>query len=312
MRKVVITASNVSDVDKSTRFFLEQAGFEVEEYPDAFQYKTEDMIRILENADAVIVGLEKYTREIIDQLHSLKIIARRGVGVDNIDLVAANEHGITVTRTEGFVGSAVAELIMAYILESARLLSSHNSAMKQGIWSRRLAGGAKGKTLGLIGFGSISKETAIRANAFGMNVLCFYRHRNFSDEQTYQVEYTDFDTIVAESDYLAINVPLTDETKNMFHKAVFERMKPSSVLINTARGAVVNTADLVSALREGKIRSAYIDAFDYEPCTNSPLHSLENAILTPHIGTFTKENFTAMNNRCAEQIIQFFNPDTIN
>lgn len=307
MIKVIITANNVSSIDHCTRQTLEKAGFYVEEYPEANALQKEEFISLLQGADAVIAGLEKYTREILERVPTLKLIARRGVGTDNIDMTVAKERGITITRTEGIVGAAVAELIMTYILEHARMLGAHNRDMKQGVWNRRLSGGVKGKTLGLIGFGSIAKETAIRANAFGMKVLCYYRHRDPASEQSFQVEYKDFDSLVAASDYISINVPLTEDTKHMFCWKVFDRMKSTSVLLNTARSGIVCIEDLVLALQEGKIAGAYLDVYDQEPCTDSPLSSCYNAVLTPHIGTFTKETFLSMNNRCAGQIMEFFN-----
>ncbi len=306
MKKVIITANNVSAVDKNAKHMLEQAGFYVEEYPNAALYSQEELISLLKDADAVIAGTEQYTEDLLTQLPKLKLIARRGVGVDNIDMTAAMKNGIEITRTEGLVGSAVAELIMTYILENARMLSIHCNDMKQSIWSRRLSEGVSGKHLGLVGFGSIAKETALRANAFGMKVFCYHQHRDISTEKKHQTTYLDFETLISTSDYLSINVPLTKETENMFTMETFEKMKPSCVLINTARSRIVKTSDLVQALNENKIRNAYIDVFDQEPYTDSPLNTCENAFLTPHIGTFTRSTFTAMNNRCAEQIIEFF------
>ncbi len=306
MKKVIITADNVSSVDKSAKSTLEQSGFIVEEHNDVTRYSPKDLVLLLKDADAVIAGLEKYTEEVLKELPKLKLLARRGVGVDNIDPAAAAKYGIMITRTEGLVGSAVADLVMTYILENARKLSLHCNDMRQGIWSRRLSEGVRGKTLGLVGFGSIAKETALRANAFGMKVQCYYRHRDISAEKAYQTNYADFETLISTSDFISINVPLTEETRHMFHKEIFEQMKPSSVLINTARSGIVKTADLIIALKENKIRCAYIDVFDQEPDIDSPLHFCDNAFLTPHIGTFTRDTFTAMNNRCAEQVIEFF------
>jgi len=306
MIKVIITAGNVSSIDTGARKMLETAGFDVEEYPEAINYSDDKLINLLSHADAVIAGMEKYPAHILEKLPGLKLIARRGAGVDNIDLDAANKLGITVTRTEGIVGPAVAELIMAYLLDHARLLSVHSNNMKEGIWHRRLSTGLKGKTLGLIGFGSIAKETSRLANAFGMKVLCYHRHRDPVAEEAYSAEYTDFNTLVSSSDYISICVPLTNETRNMFNRDVFRRMKASAVLINTARSAIVNTADLIEALNTSQIAGAYIDVYDHEPCHDMNLLSCKNAYFTPHIGTFTKETFIAMNNLCARQVIEYF------
>lgn len=307
MIKVVITANNVSEVDIAAVKMLTDAGFEVEEYADAAQYPEDELITLLKDADAVIAGGEKYSKEIIDRMPKLKMIARRGVGIDNIDQETVKARKIEVSRTVGCVGDAVAELVMAYILEYARKLSAHNTDMKNGLWSQNIGSGLTGKTLGIIGFGSIGRATAVRADAFGMRVLCWHRHSEPDIEKKYHAEYADFDAILKESDYISVSVPLAGDTRNMFCKTVFDRMKPNAVLINTARGPVVNAADLEAALREKKIGGACIDVFDQEPCEDSPLKSFDNVILTPHIGTFTRETFTAMNNYCAKAIIEFFN-----
>ena len=306
MLKVVITANKVSEVDTEAITMLKSAGFLVEEYPDAALYTKEKLKDILKDADAVIAGLEPYTKEVIQDMPKLKIIARRGVGIDAIDQEAIRERGIALTRTEGCVEDAVSDLVMAYILEHARNISMHNREMKQGIWAYHIGTGLKGKTLGIIGFGGIGKATASRANAFGMRVVCYHRHSDPVAEKQYQAEYVDIDSLLAQSDYISVSVPLNPETKYLINKSTFERMKASAILINTARGGVVNTADLVHAIKSGQIAGACIDVFEQEPCTDSPLMEFDNVILTPHIGTFTTETFTAMNNHCANSIINFF------
>jgi D-3-phosphoglycerate dehydrogenase len=308
MKKVIITANNVSSINPDAVSRLNHAGFEVEEYPDAASFSSEELLSILQNSSAVIAGVENYTREILVQTPSLKLIARRGVGVDNIDMEAASALGITVTRTEGLVGSAVAELIMAYLLEHSRKLSVHNADMKNNIWHRRLSEGLNGKTLGIIGFGSIAREVAVRANVFGVKVLCYYRHRDPELENRLNVQYTDFDSLISYSDYISVNVPLNEETRNMFHKAVFMKMKNTAVIINTARSQILNTEDLIDALKTSQIGGAYIDVYDLEPYHNMILLSCDNAFFTPHIGTYTRETFQAMNSRSIDQVIKFFNP----
>lgn len=310
MKKVVMAVSNISNINPDAKSHLESAGFSVVEYADTLLLSQQELISLLQDAHAVIAGLESYTEEVLTSLPSLKLIARRGVGVDNIDLEAAKKLGITVTRTEGLVGIAVAELIMGYLLEHSRMLSLHNEEMKNNIWNRHLAEGVYGKTLGLVGFGSISREVAVRANAFGMNVLCYYRHRDSEVEKEFDVEYCDFKTLISTSDYVSINVPLTAETTGMFHREIFQLMKKTAVIINTARSRIINTTDLVTALNNQEIGGAYIDVFDQEPYHDSELHTCASAFLTPHIGTFTKSTFQAMNNRCIDQVIEYFNnPD---
>ncbi len=307
MKKVVIAVSNISNINPEAKSRLESAGFSVEEYADTLLLSQKELISLLHQADAVIAGLESYPEEVLTSLPSLKLIARRGVGVDNIDMEAAKSLGITVTRTAGLVGIAVAELVMGYLLEHSRMLSLHNTEMKNNTWNRHLAEGVNGKTLGLVGFGSIAREVAVRANAFGMKVVCYYRHRDTAIEKEYAVQYIDFKTLINTSDYISINVPLTNETTGMFHREIFQKMKNTAVIINTARSKIINTVDLVNALQNQEIGGAYIDVFDNEPYHDGELMSCDNAFLTPHIGTFTKSTFQAMNSRCIDQVIEFFN-----
>lgn len=304
--KIVITARNFSAYDSAALQLLRDAGHDVIDLSaNGFGVSSSesDMIAALSDADIAISGLEPLSANVIAHCPKLKHIALRSIGYDGVDLDACRAHGISVTRLTGMVEGAVAEHVMAYILYFARHVEVQNAAMQQGIWNRILMPGAKGRTLGLVGFGGIGKEIARRAVPFGMNVLYTCRHPKPEWEAEYGVSYRSLDALLAESDYISVNVPLCDETRGMFGDAQFAQMKKNCVFINIARGPIVDLHALRRALDHGVIAGAGIDVYDSEPCTDSPLVGCKNAVLTPHVASFTSENFIAMNNRAAQNVL---------
>ena len=288
MRKVCILAEDVSAVDTCTVRLLQKSGFEVSEIPGNRALPQEDVYDFIKDADAVIAGAEQYSADLLKKLPKLKVIARRGVGFDNVD-----------------VEEAVAELTMAFVLNFARLLPQQDAAMKQGKWQRMLAMGLSGKIIGLIGFGGIGQEVARRAGAFGMRVLYYSRRRRMTEEKMLGAEYVELEQLLRESDFVSLHCPLTEQTFHLIGEEELGKMKASAVLINTARGPVCDEAVLAKALQQGKIRGAAVDVFPREPETDSPLLSCENVMLTPHIATFTRDAFVKMNNMAAQSIIDW-------
>ena len=300
--KVVVTARNFSTDDKTALQILQDAGFEVEDHSkeDIGSGTNEEYIRSLVlDAYAVICGPEKVSNKAIAESKNLKIVSRRGIGYDSIDIDFCKKNGIAVARALG----TVEESVMAYILYFARRIDLQSESMNKGEWKRIMTPGAKSHTLGLIGFGGIGKEIAKRAVPFGMEVLYYCRH----PKDEFGAHYAELDELLAKSDYVSINVPLNESTVNMIDKKIFSKMKDGAILINTARSGIVDTNALVDALKSGKLSGAAIDVFDNEPCTDSPLIGLPNVVLTPHTAPFTKENFREMNNRAAKSVIEFFN-----
>ena len=167
--------------------------------------------------------------------------------------------------------------------------------------------GVKSRTLGLVGFGGIGKEIARRAAAFDMEILYYCHHPKKEWEETYHARYADLDELLAASDYVSVNVPLTESTRGLCGKEFFRKMKQGSVFINIARGEVADPEALKEALDSGHLSGAGVDVFATEPCTDSPLRSCENAVLTPHTAPYTVENFAGMNELAARNVIDFFN-----
>lgn len=286
---------------------LKKCGFEISDYSNEnFDKGANSISKLIGDSDAAIVGLEPITSEVLEKCPNLKIISRRGIGVDSIDLDACKCYNVTVTRTAGTVEKSVAEHCIAYILHFARQIPMQNDIMHNSKWERVLMPGAKNKILGLVGFGAIGREVAKVANSLGMQVIYNCRHPQTKWETEYGVKYCDFSELLKNSDYISVHTPLTEVTKGMFGKEQFEKMKKSAVFINTAREDITDYFALAKALEAGKIRGACIDVFRNEPCTDSPLIKCKNAILTPHTASYTAETFKAMNECAAQNVVDFF------
>ena len=299
--KVVITARNF-DVDGGEQIKrLKAHGFEVVDYSDRMFDNEDDYFEALRGADAVINAIEPMSRKgLLDS--DLKLISVRGVGYDYIDSDACREKGIAISRTVGAVEGAVAEQVMAYLLYFARRIDFQNSSMQGGKWERLMSSGLSGMTLGIIGLGGIGIEIAKRALPFGMKIVYFSRtKKDFAG-----VDYLELDELLSVSDYVALSLPLTPQSEGMIGDRQLSLMKKSAVLINVSRAKIVDVYALKEALEKGELGGCAIDVFEKEPCTDSPLIGLENAVLTPHTSPYTKNNFIAMNKLATDNIIRFF------
>ncbi len=304
-KKVVITSEFFGRFSDQAEKILIEAGFEVIPNPYKKALNEEEVISIVSEANALICDLEPITEKVIDSAPNLKIVARRGVGVDSVDVEYAKEKDIKVARTLGVVEKPVAELVMAYILQAYRKTNLLNDEMKQGKWTKMLGSSLDGKVLGIVGLGSIGKELVRKAKAFDMNIIYSDVIRDEKAEKDLDIKYVSFNDLLAQSDIISIHVPLLESTENMFNYEIMKAMEKSPLLINTARGPVVNEEDLSKALDERLISYAGIDVFDVEPKTTSPLVNNKNAILTPHVGTFTKEVFIKMDVLAAKNVIEY-------
>lgn len=301
MKKVVVAARTFGKYSQEPVELLKKSGFEV------LRCEEKELPLALRDADALIVGTPKVTREML--LGSkVKIIAKHGVGVDNIDLEAATELGIPVTITQGANSEAVAELTVAFIFALARgLVKSHLNLFQKREWSGVVGVEVKGKTLGLLGFGAIAKEVNKRALALGMKTITYDPYVSEKEILDRGAKAVSFDELLRESDFLSIHVPLTNETKGIIGERELKLMKRTAFLINTARGGIVDEVALAKALKEGWLAGAALDVFEEEPPNlDSPLFRCENLIVTPHIGAHSIESVYRMNMMSAQSVIDFF------
>ena len=251
----------------------------------------DELLATIGDYHAVIVrSATKVRKPAIDKAENLKVIARGGVGLDNIDVAYAQEKGIKVLNTPGASTVSVAELTMAHMLAAARFVGRGTAGMKQGQWEKKKLKGIElsGKTLGLIGAGRIAREVAKRAIAFGMTVMATDPY--VTEVSDVELTLTSKEEVIANSDFLSLHVPLTDETKNIINKEAIATMKDGATIINCGRGGTVDEDACVEALKSGKLRAVGFDVFSTEPITGEEaILKEENVSFTPHIGASTKE-----------------------
>lgn len=255
-------------------------------------YEKDELIKIMPEIEVLIVrSATKVTVDIIEAGTNLKIIGRAGTGLDNIDVKAAEAKGIKVLNTPGANSISVAELTIGLMIACSRHIARGTIDLKNGKWTKKELEGHElfGRTVGIIGFGNIGKEVAKRLLAFDMKVLAY---DPYVKETDMNVKIVDLETIYKESDYITIHVPLTPETKNLINKDTIAKMKDGVIIINAARGGIIDEAALYEGLTNGKIYAAGLDVFELEPPTDElrqKLLALPNVVATPHVGASTFE-----------------------
>jgi len=254
--------------------------------------RTELLAELAKGVSAVLIrSATKMDSEAIAAAHGLKVIARAGVGLDNVDVPAATAAGVMVVNAPTSNIVSAAELAIALILASARFISPAHAALRIGKWARSKYTGAElfEKTLGIVGFGRIGQLVAHRMQAFGMKVIAYDPYLQPARAAQLDVRLVDLDTLLAESDFITIHLPKTKETANLIGTEALKKVKPSVRIINAARGGVLDEEALYEALKSGKVAGAGLDVFATEPCTDSPLFTLDNVVATPHLGASTDE-----------------------
>ena len=242
--------------------------------------------------DAVLIrSATKMDAEAIAAAKGLKVIARAGVGLDNVDIPAATDAGVMVVNAPTSNIVSAAELAIALLLASARHLSPAHAALRNGKWARSKYTGAElfEKTLGIVGFGRIGQLVAHRMQAFGMKVVAYDPYLQPARAAQLGVDLVTLDDLLAQSDFITIHLPKTKETANLIGEEALKKVKPTVRIINAARGGVLDEAALYTAITEGRVAGAGLDVFATEPCTDSPLFTLDSVVATPHLGASTDE-----------------------
>jgi D-3-phosphoglycerate dehydrogenase / 2-oxoglutarate reductase len=268
----------------------------------------QELVRRVPEVDAILVGSTPITEPVIEAASQLKVVSRRGVGYDAIDLAALRKYRIPLTIVGSANATTVAEHSLFFILALAKQVMAYDRATRTGDWGfrTRMAGiDLLGKTLLLVGFGRVGRALAPRAAALGMRVTVYDPQVPAADLRQNNVEpVTDLLTGLAECDFVSLHVPLTPETKGLIGQEEFAVMKPSAFVISTCRGGVIDEEDLLKALQEGRIRGAGLDVFSQEPIpVTHPLLALENLIVSPHTAALTIECARRMDERAARNCL---------
>ena len=274
----------------------------------------DELLENIRRYDALIVrSRTKVTSDIIENAENLKVIGRAGIGVDNIDIETASQHGIKVVNAPTGATISVAELAIAHMLSLSRHLTIADSTMKQGRWEKKKLKGVElhGKTLGLVGCGNIGRKTAELAKAFNMKIIGYDPFLSKEDLEKYGIEKIDeLKDLMSKADYISLHLPHTRETHHLINAEMLENMKPTAYIINCARGGIIDEDALYDVLKDKKIAGAALDVFEKEPPVDNPLFSLENLVATPHLGASTIEGQIRAGTVCAEQVIKTLKGET--
>lgn len=268
----------------------------------------DDGIESLRDADAVLLGLYSMTPAVIAELEKCRVISRYGVGYDNVDLQSATQQGIWVARVPDFCTEDVSDHAVGLLLDCVRGIGYRNRQLRNGVWNVTVPYGINrvaGRTLGVVGFGSIARAFVRKMSGFGLARVLV--HDPYVDEDTCRslgAEKRDLQTVVSESDYISLHVPLSETTQHMLDAELLSRTKENVVIVNTARGPVIDEAALVQLLR-GSQRRAGLDVFEIEPLpADSPLRGLDNVVLTDHNAWYSREAYIDLKTKAARNALE--------
>jgi D-3-phosphoglycerate dehydrogenase / 2-oxoglutarate reductase len=298
---VAVADSVFPNLDPATKV-LSEIGAELKLAADS---SPESVMKLAADADAVLVTYAKINGDMIRQMKKVRIISRFGIGVDNVDLDAATQKGIVVTKVPDYCIDEVSDHAMALLLTAVRKIPLANDQVHAGTWKmpnvvpiHRL----RGSVLGLVGFGRIPQLVAPKAKAFGMHVVAVDPYVPPEGFSKLGVERVEFAELLKMSDYVSIHSPLTPETKGLFNADIFRQMKKGSYIVNTARGPIIDETALAAAIDSGQIAGAALDVMTNEPPVNSPLIGKRNVIITPHTSFYSEESLVDLQTKASQEV----------
>lgn len=297
---ILITTPSFSKYDDSPKKQLINYGFDL-----IYDYALENFntwpLTKKEKIAGIIVGLETIDNQLMSQLPNLKIIIKHGAGVDNIDLISAEEKGIIVHNAPGANARAVAELALGLMLAVSRSIVKADGLIRKGEWGRLFGFELKDKVLSIIGFGAIGRELALIAQGVGMRVVAY----DVLIDASAKVDYVSLDEALSIGDYISLHTPLLPSTRHLINENKINLMKNTAFIINTGRGGLIDEDALINALNSGKIAGAALDAFEYEPNVNPKFKEMDNVVLTSHIGAFSVEATKRISQITADHIVNW-------
>ena len=301
----VVVGSRSRSRSKEAMEILEKNGYILELNPFDRTMTEDELIERIKGASALVAGSDKVTKRVLEAgSPTLKIVAKQGVGYNTIDIEAAKELGIAVTITPGANSKSVADLTMGLILNAARNISGMDRAIRNNEWYRYTGCELNNKIIDIVGMGHIGGEVAKRAYAFGMKILAYdiYPRQDFIEK--YNVTYVSLEKLFNQSDVITLHAPAIKATENMINRDSLNLMKSTAILVNAARGELINEEDLYEALKNKKIGFAALDVYKNEPLKNSKLTDLENIVFTAHAGAYTKSAIIGAGVIASEEIVR--------
>lgn len=264
----------------------------------------QEMVEAVREVDGLIVGVDPVTKQVIDAAPHLKTIAKYGVGTDNIDVDYAHSLGIKVSITANANSNAVADYTFALLLDVARNVTHNNNRAKSGDWNKVTSLDVFGKKIGVIGLGAIGKGVVSRSKGFNMEVYGYDLYEDETYNQLHDIKFTDIDTIIRECDFITLHLPLTESTKNLLNGENLKNAKNSLIIVNTARGGLIDEDAIFDLLSTGKIYGLGIDAFEIEPPESSPLLTLDNVVVGSHTAAGSEDATNTMTLMAVQNIIR--------
>ena len=302
--KILVTPRSFGKSDPHAFQILRDAGLEVVVNDSGGILDREALGARLADCDGVVIGVDPLDAGVLAKAPGLKAIAKYGVGVDNIDLDECKKRGIKVSRTVGANADAVADYAFALMMAVARRVPRIDAMCRRGDWSKVTGIDIYGKTLGLLGLGAIGKGMAARARGFGMRVMAYDVFWDAAYAANSGVEKATPEEIYADADFISLHVPLTNETRGMIGADQLAAMKPTAIIVNTARGGIIDEDELLAALRDKRIYGAGIDAFEEEPPANKEWFTLDNVVIGSHSAASTNGATEKMGRMAAENLVR--------
>ena len=303
MKNILVATTTYSKYSPEPLNLLNSRDFLVDKNDKGRKLTDDEIFTLVSHYDGIIAGTESYDERILNQAKQLKVISRLGTGNDNINLKVANQLGIAIVNTKTSPALGVAELAFGLIFDLYRNIRYHNENLRNGIWEKRMGSLISGKTLGIVGLGSIGRELVKITHGFGLKYLVNDIIKNPIIDKSSNLKYCTFKDVFTKSDIVSIHTNLTEENRNLVDYEILKMMKPSSILINTSRGEIINEKDLIKALEKNLIAGAGLDVFSTEPYRGKLL-GFNNVVATPHIAGYTKETRSKMELEAAKNLIK--------
>jgi D-3-phosphoglycerate dehydrogenase len=305
--KVLVAARSFRQIEGEHRRRLKQTGWEITESSLDRPLGADELVPLMSDVDAVIAGMDQVSAQVLQAAPRLRIVAKHGIGVDNIDVEAATRLGIWVTNASGGSEESVAELAIALMLALARNIVEQDRLVRAGQWKRKMGFELGGKILGIIGVGQIGKQVAKRGRCLGMRLLGYDVRPDLEFARAFGLEYLSLAQVLQAADFVTLHCPATRETRGMIGARELAAMKPGSYLVNTARGELVDEVALRDAITSGHLAGAALDVFATEPPVGNPLLNLPQVIVSPHSGANTREAAERVGLLAVENVIAVLN-----